>query len=336
MTDPAADKTLEAFTRRLQKMARHFGRWARRTGVHAYRVYDRDVPGARYAIDVFELERTPGFPLDGRAVHVHVFASARAGDDERTRPAALEPVLSRTAELLGIERTRLFVKHRRRQKDMRQYQRLGARGREGVVREGGLRFIVELGDRLDVGLFLDHRLSRELVREHAAGKRVLNLFAYTGSFTVYAAAGGARASTTVDLSSTYLAWAQRNLALNGIATGGAHRLVRADVLAWLEQQREARYDLIVLDPPTHSRSKRMRGDFAIERDHVRLIERAARLLTPGGRIFFSTNYRRFRLDAEALSARFALREITRRTTPPDFRRHPPHRAWWIEPTRRLE
>lgn len=319
---------LEAFHNRLRKMARHFGRWARRTGVSAYRVYDRDVPGYRFAIDVYETEPLEPGGLSGRCVHLQVYAPSRP---DAPPPPPLGPVRAAVREILEVDDAHLFCKRRERQKGMGQYQRLADAGCEAVVREGPARFIVNLSDRLDTGLFLDHRPTRALVRESARELAVLNLFAYTGSFSVHAALGGARESTTLDLHRGYLRWAERNFALNGIATGGRHRLVRADAMAWLAEAGSApRYDLIVIDPPTHSRSSRMARDFSVQRDHVALLERAAALLRPGGRILFSTNYRRFRLDTEALAG-WTIRDITARTTDPDFRRRPLHTAWWLEP-----
>jgi len=190
------------------------------------------------------------------------------------------------------------------------------------VREHPYRFWVNFTDYLDTGLFLDHRLTRRYIGELANGCRFLNLFAYTGSATVYAVGGGAVSSTTVDMSRTYLDWAKRNLALNGLA-GPRHGFVQADCLAWLEAQARGtrRYDLIFIDPPTYSRSKRMNGDFDVQRDHVRLLSLAAELLEPGGTIIFSNNYTRFRLDAQAL-ARFEIRDLTRSTLPRDFARNP--------------
>jgi len=198
------------------------------------------------------------------------------------------------------------------------------------VQEGGLRFRVNFDDYLDTGLFLDHRLTRQRLREAAAGKRFLNLFAYTGTATVYAAAGGASASTTVDLSNTYLDWAQRNLSLNHL-TGAQHQFVQADCREWLQQaaREAARYDLVFLDPPTFSNSKRMEGVLDIERDHATLIDACARLLAAGGLIVFSTNAQRFRLDPQ-LTTRLAVKDVSAATIPKDFERNPRiHRCFEI-------
>jgi 23S rRNA (cytosine1962-C5)-methyltransferase len=206
------------------------------------------------------------------------------------------------------------------------YGRLSDAGAEFEVREGPMRFIVNLSDRLDTGLFLDHRNTRARVRGESAGKRVLNLFAYAGSFTVAAATGGAASTTSVDLSATYLDWARRNLALNRVRAAD-HLLVRADCLRWMDEAR-GQWDLVVLDPPPHSTSKAMRGDFNVQRDHQRLLARALGLLAPAGVLYFSTNYRAFRLEPEGLPARFE--ELTPRSLPPDFHQRDVHRCWRIE------
>jgi 23S rRNA (guanine2445-N2)-methyltransferase / 23S rRNA (guanine2069-N7)-methyltransferase len=195
------------------------------------------------------------------------------------------------------------------------------------VHEGDCRFLVNFTDYLDTGLFLDHRPTRQMLRELAAGKHFLNLFAYTGAATVYAAAGGARATTTVDLSQVYLDWAQRNLALNGFS-GAQHEFVRADCLEWLQRERR-RFDLIFLDPPTFSTSKRMDATFDVQRDHGPLLRAAAGLLAPGGVLIFSNNNRRFKMDREALPE-LLIEEITRQTLPRDFERNPRiHNCWRI-------
>jgi 23S rRNA (cytosine1962-C5)-methyltransferase len=206
------------------------------------------------------------------------------------------------------------------------YGRLSDAGAELEVLEGPMRFLVNLSDRLDTGLFLDHRNTRARVREESAGRRVLNLFAYTGSFTVAAATGGARSTTSVDLSATYLDWAGRNLALNAVA-GAQHALVRADCLRWMEETLGT-WDLVVLDPPPHSTSKGMRGDFNVQRDQRRMLSRTLGLLAPGGVLYFSTNYKGFRLEPEGLPARFE--ELTPRSLPPDFHQRDVHRCWRIE------
>ena len=216
----------------------------------------------------------------------------------------------------------MHVRTRRPQKGATQYEKVDEQREFHRVREGRYEFLVNFTDYLDTGLFLDHRLTRARIGELAAGKRFLNLFAYTGSVTVHAAGGGAVATTTIDMSRTYLDWAKRNLALNKLA-GPTHGFVQADCLQWLAEESERghlSYDLIFIDPPTFSRSKRMEDDFEVQRDHVVLLQQAARLLAPGGIIVFSNNYTRFRLDTHGLAA-FRIEDITRATIPKDFERN---------------
>jgi 23S rRNA (guanine2445-N2)-methyltransferase / 23S rRNA (guanine2069-N7)-methyltransferase len=237
-------------------------------------------------------------------------------------------------EVLGIPAEQVVLKVRQPQRGAEQYQKLRDEGDYLEVEEGGLRFLVNLTDYLDTGLFLDHRVTRGLLRELAPGRRFLNLFAYTGSATVYAAAGGAASTTTVDLSLTYLDWARRNLALNGFS-GPEHGFVRADCLEWLAQMSAPRgpagvasaanaagsYDLIFLDAPTFSNSKSMTATLDIQRDHVELVRAAAGLLSPEGIMIFSSNFRRFKLDP-AVALEFKVADITKQTIPPDFARDP--------------
>jgi len=303
------------FEARLRKMARHHGRWARRQGIACYRIYDRDVPGYPLAVDVY----------DG-SVHAQVYE--RAKGRVRTDPEGwLAEVGGAIERVLEVPKDRVFFKARRRQRDFSQYQRVARTGAGQVVEEAGHRFWVNLADHLDTGLFLDHRQTRQRVAAEADGARFLNLYAYTGSFTVYAAAAGARSTTTVDLSRRYLAWAERNLALNDLA-GPAHRFESADCVAWLADAaaRGERYDLIVCDPPTFSRSKRMRGVFDVQKHHPALLAAVERLLSERGVLYFSTNFRRFRLDPDAFAG-LEAKEITKQTIPPDFRDKRIHRCW---------
>jgi 23S rRNA (guanine2445-N2)-methyltransferase / 23S rRNA (guanine2069-N7)-methyltransferase len=210
---------------------------------------------------------------------------------------------------------------RKPQKGDEQYEKRDAQAQRHAVQEGGLKFWVNFRDYLDTGLFLDHRIVRGLLRGWAKGSDFLNLFCYTGSATVYAAAGGARSTTGVDLSNTYLDWAHENLVLNGFG-GAEHELYRADCLQWLEEQEAAgaRFDLIFVDPPTFSNSKRMEGVLDVQRDHVGMIRRSLKLLRQSGRLVFSTNYTRFKLDADAL-ADLDIDDISAQTIPKDFERH---------------
>ena len=230
------------------------------------------------------------------------------------------------AAVLQVPPEQVFFKVRHRQKGHAQYEKFDHHGAFCEVREGPCRLLVNFADYLDTGLFLDHRLTRALVGQLARGRSMLNLFAYTGVASVRAALEGATATTTVDMSPTYLDWARRNLELNGLK---GHELVRANCLEWLAQPRQERYGVIFLDPPTFSNSKRMKRDFDVQRDHVELIARAAALLDDDGALIFSNNYRRFRLDRDRLAG-LIIEDITRQTIPVDFERRPKiHNCWKI-------
>ena len=329
-TELVRSESLTAFENRLRKMARHWERWARRSGVTCYRVYDADLPDYAVAIDVYA---GAGPDAGRRWAHVAEYAAPRDIDPSEAA-RRLDEAAALVPEVLAVDPDDVFVKVRRRQRGRAQYERMGREAIVGVVEEGSLLFEVNFSDYLDTGLFLDHRLTRGMIREMAAGARFCNLFAYTGTASVYAAAGGARSTTTVDLSAAYLDWAARNMERNGFG-GAEHVRVRADVLGWLSEQSASakeRFELVFLDPPTFSNSKRMEQTLDIQRDHVRLIASAAELLAPGGTLLFSCNRKRFRLDTEALRAVGLLAtDITARTIPKDFeRRGRVHTCWTIE------
>lgn len=301
----------EMFGNRLRKDLKHFGRWAARQEIGAYRLYDADMHEYNVAIDVYQGAR--------RWAHVQEY-EAPATIEPRLARRRLREALAVIPIVLEIPAEQMYFKVRRRQKGHAQYQKLGAAGEFHEVREGAYRFLVNFTDYLDTGLFLDHRPTRALLGKLARGRRFLNLFGYTGSATVYAGSGGARSTTTVDLSRTYLDWARRNLELNGLRSG-EHELIQADVLQWLAENSQRRYGLIFLDPPTFSRSKRMDETFDVQRDYIDLIQQVTRLLEPDGTLIFSTNNRRFRMDADAL-ADLHIEDITRQTIPKDFERNP--------------
>ena len=238
-------------------------------------------------------------------------------------------IASAICEALDITEQNLVLKTRQRQKGSDQYQKTGIDGNDLIVHENGLKFIVNLQSYLDTGLFLDHRETRQMIREQSRNKRFLNLFAYTGSFTVYAAAGGARESVTVDLSNTYQEWSRQNFILNGMDPE-QHQLVRADVFGYLELTKRQRqlFDLIVMDPPSFSNSKKMDNTLDVQRDHARLVHDCMALLRPSGQLYFSNNLRSFRLDS-ALTEAFQVQDITAKTVPEDFQRHRPHQCWLI-------
>ena len=304
------------FANRLGKNLKRLRSWAQREQVSCYRLYDADMPEYAFAIDRYQVIE-PQEPW----LYVQEYAAPAEIDAEAVRRRRGE-VLASLPDATGVPPERICVRTRRRSRYGVQYQKLDERARFHVVMEGSLKFQVNFSDYLDTGIFLDQRLTRARLRAAARGARFLNLFAYTGTATVYAAAGGAASTTSVDLSRSYLGWARRNLALNSLASG-AHTFVQADCRAWLAQAAcaAARYDLVLLDPPTFSNSARMQGVLDVARDHPALIDAAARLLAPGGLMLFSTNAQRFRLEP-GVRERYDLRDVSAATLPPDFARNP--------------
>ncbi|WP_137817915.1 bifunctional 23S rRNA (guanine(2069)-N(7))-methyltransferase RlmK/23S rRNA (guanine(2445)-N(2))-methyltransferase RlmL [Pseudomonas sp. 2FG] len=302
----------QMFANRLQKNLKLLGKWARREGVDCYRVYDADMPEYALAIDLYH-----------DWVHVQEYAAPRSIDPEKAQ-ARLFDALAAIPQALNVDKAKVIIKRRERQSGTKQYERQATQGRFTEVSEAGVKLLVNLTDYLDTGLFLDHRPLRLRIQREAAGKRFLNLYCYTATATVHAAKGGARSTISVDLSKTYLDWARRNLALNGFSD--KHRLEQGDVMTWLAADREE-YDLIFIDPPTFSNSKRMEGVFDVQRDHVELLDLAMARLAAGGVLYFSNNFRKFQLD-EGLAARYAVEEISATTLDPDFARNSKiHRAW---------
>ncbi|MEG0859370.1 MAG: bifunctional 23S rRNA (guanine(2069)-N(7))-methyltransferase RlmK/23S rRNA (guanine(2445)-N(2))-methyltransferase RlmL [Pseudomonas sp.] len=305
----------QMFANRLQKNLKQLGKWAKREQVSCYRLYDADMPEYALAIDLYQ-----------DWVHVQEYAAPRSIDPEKAQ-ARLFDALAAIPQALGIDQSRVVVKRRERQSGTRQYERQSTQGQFLEVSEGGVKLLVNLTDYLDTGLFLDHRPMRMRIQREAAGKRFLNLFCYTATASVHAAKGGARSTTSVDLSRTYLDWARRNLSLNGFSD--KNRLEQGDVMAWLQACRDE-FELIFIDPPTFSNSKRMEGVFDVQRDHVQLLDLAVARLAPGGVLYFSNNFRKFQLD-EHLGERYSVEEITAQTLDPDFARNTKiHRAWRIQ------
>ncbi len=311
----------EMFANRLRKNWKHLHRWAAREGITCYRIYDSDLPEYAVAVDLY-----------GDYAHVQEYAPPRTVDPVKAR-RRLKEIMSVIPDVLQLAPGNVILKVRRPQKGTDQYQKLQDDGGFIEVPEGGLRFLVNLTNYLDTGLFLDHRLTRGLIRDAAAGRRFLNLFAYTGTASVYAAAGNAATTTTVDLSPTYLDWARRNLDLNGFI-GTEHGYIRADCLEWLHHAARNRsmrgsYDLIFLDPPTFSNSKSMGGVLDVQHDHAQMIRDCVSLLSLQGELIFSTNLRHFSLDQE-LESEFEINDISKQTIPPDFARSPNiHRCFRI-------
>jgi 23S rRNA (guanine2445-N2)-methyltransferase / 23S rRNA (guanine2069-N7)-methyltransferase len=305
---------------RLRKTLKHSSRWREREGVTCFRAYDADLPEYAAAVDVYQEDGGEA----RRFLHVQEYAPPADVPEHDSRRRFSE-LLAALREVMAVPRENMAQKTRVRGKGGSKYGRMDDRSEAIVVREGAVRLEVNLFDYLDTGLFLDHRPLRQRIAEEAKGLKFLNLFCYTGAATAHAAVGGAATTTSVDLSSTYLEWAARNMALNG-KVGPAHRFVKADVMAWLQAERD-HYDLIFCDPPTFSNSNGI-DDFDVQKNHVDLLGRSVRRLAPGGVLLFSNNFRRFKLDIETVSKFAEVEEITPATIGPDFERNPRiHRAW---------
>ncbi|GAA5079937.1 bifunctional 23S rRNA (guanine(2069)-N(7))-methyltransferase RlmK/23S rRNA (guanine(2445)-N(2))-methyltransferase RlmL [Lysobacter panacisoli] len=317
---PTLSEGAQMVVNRLRKNLRKLKSWREREHITCYRAYDADLPEYAAAIDVYTTdEATPRTFL-----HVQEYA-APAEIPEAVQRRRLNELLAAAREVFGVEREQVAVKTRSRGKGGSKYGQMDSRGELVTVREGDARLRVNLFDYLDTGLFLDHRPMRLRIAAEAEDARFLNLFGYTGAATVHAAVGRARLTTTVDLSATYLEWCADNLRENGIG-GTRHRLVQADALTWLEADTQ-QYDLVFCDPPTFSNSKRAE-DFDVQGQHVRLLRAAVARLADGGVLYFSNNFRRFRIDEDAIAQFAQCEEITPRTIPPDFERDARiHRCW---------
>ncbi len=307
----------EDYANRLRKNVKKLEKWARQEGIECYRLYDADLPDYNVAVDRY-----------ADWVVVQEYAAPKTIDAQKARQRLFD-IIAATIHVLGIAPNKLVLKTRERQKGNNQYQKMNEKGDFIEVSEYNARLWVNLTDYLDTGLFLDHRIARRMLGQMSKGKDFLNLFAYTGSASVHAGLGGARSTTTVDMSRTYLEWAERNLRLNGLS-GRAHRLIQADCLGWL-QETDEQFDLIFIDPPTFSNSKRMEESFDVQRDHMRLMADLKRLMRKGGTIMFSNNKRGFRMDLDGL-AKLGLKaqEITQKTQSQDFARNRQiHNCWLI-------
>ena len=307
----------EDFANRLRKNLKKFEKWARQEGIECYRLYDADLPEYNVAIDRY-----------ADWVVVQEYAPPKTVDAHKARQRLFD-IIAATIAVLDMAPNKLVLKTRERQKGKNQYQKMAEKGDFIEVQEYNARLWVNLTDYLDTGLFLDHRIARRMLGQMSKGKDFLNLFSYTGSASVHAGLGGARSTTTVDMSRTYLEWAERNLRLNGL-TGRAHRLMQADVLGWLRESTE-QFDLIFIDPPTFSNSKRMEDAFDVQRDHIRLMTDLKRLLRKAGTIMFSNNKRGFRMDHDGLAALgLKAQEISQKTLSQDFARNRQiHNCWLI-------
>lgn len=294
------------FRNRLEKVYRHLGKQAKRMAITCYRLYDHDLPEFPFCIEIYE-----------QNVYVAEY-KRRHGMSEDEHDEWIGRSMGVICEILKVGDENIFLKLRQKKPGrLGQYQKTAERRSEFIVEENGLKFIVNLSDYLDTGLFLDHRVTREKVSEEARDKRLLNLFSYTGSFSVYAASGKANEVVTVDLSNTYLDWTKKNMQLNGFTDLSKYKFIQADVLQYLDTIPENYFDIIILDPPTFSNSKRMEDILDIQRDHAKLINDCLRILKPGGKIYFSTNYKKFVLEKTSIRSSL-IKDITKQTTPFDF------------------
>ena len=300
------DAKLEMFENRLLKVYKHKSKLAKRQGVSCYRIYDHDLPEFPFCIELYEDK-----------IYLAEYLRKHGMSDEE-HEIWLEKCIEKICALLQVQDENVFVKQRKRKRNrLDQYEKNNSTQAFFTVTENGLKFLVNLTDYLDTGLFLDHRITRKMVMEQCAGKRVLNLFAYTGSFSVYAAAGNASSVTTVDLSKTYLQWAEDNFVINLLKDKNKFRFIHADVKQYLKTLEPNSFDLVIMDPPTFSNSKRMKDFLDIQKDHVELLNDVLKGLSSNGVIYFSTNFTKFVLEQEKINATI-IKDITKATTPFDF------------------
>lgn len=311
----------EDFANRLRKNLKKLEKWAKQQGIECYRLYDADLPEYNVAVDRY-----------GSKVVIQEYAPPKTIDAQKARQRLFD-VINATLAVLDISSNQLVLKTRERQKGKNQYEKLAQKGEFLLVEEFNAKLWVNLTDYLDTGLFLDHRIARRMLGEMSQGKNFLNLFAYTGTASVHAGLGGARSTTTVDMSRTYLEWAEKNLRVNGL-TGQQHRLIQADCLSWLHNADE-KFDVIFIDPPTFSNSKRMENSFDVQRDHLALMKDLKRILQRNGTVMFSNNKRGFQLDQAGLNALgLEAKEITAQTQSQDFvRNRQIHNCWLVTHTR---
>ena len=304
---------------RLAKNLKHIRKRLSREAITSYRLYDADLPEYSAAVDVYN-----------DYAHVQEYAPPKSIPTSKAQRRFAD-VCQSVGEVLELPPEKVITKQRQRQSGTSQYEKISGAEVEFVIEEAGLQFLVNLTSYLDTGLFLDHRNTRAMIRDDIQGQRFLNLFAYTGAVSIYAAAGGAKSTTSVDLSNTYCRWARKNFTLNGFNDRDQHEIIGADCMGWLADC-QGEYDVIFVDPPTWSNSKSTEADFSVQDDHARLLELAWNRLAPGGRLWFSTNFKKFKLGDNA-AAMGEYKEMTSRTVPFDFERRRPHRSWrWVKPS----
>jgi 23S rRNA (cytosine1962-C5)-methyltransferase len=301
------EEKLSMFENRLLKVYKHKSKLARRQSIACYRVYDHDMPEFPFSIELYE----------GKVYLAEYLRQHGMTDEEHD--VWLDACIALIGKLLEVPVSKIYVRQRKKMSHRTedQYEKINEQKDFFTVEESGLKFLVNLTDYLDTGLFLDHRITRQMVREQAENKRILNLFCYTGSFSVYAAAGEAASVTSVDLSKTYLQWAEDNFIINRFKDKEKYQFVHADVKQWLKTLQPGSFDLVIMDPPTFSNSKRMKDFLDIQRDHVELLNDVLHATTKEGLVYFSTNYTKFILEQDKINAA-SVKDITKATTPFDF------------------
>lgn len=319
----------EILSNRVLKRYKHLKKWAKRENIFSYRLYDKDIPEIPLAIDFYE-----GFSLTDKTSFTEKYLVFYLYErpyekDEKEETIWLQNVSCSVAQILNIDLSNVFLKTRKKQKGNNQYEKTDNRSVSLKVNEQGNFFIVNLSDYLDTGLFFDHRPLRKIVREISKDKDVLNLYCYTGSFSVYAANGNAKSITSVDLSNTYLSWAKKNFLVNGIEEKPQYIFENSDVLSFIQNTKNT-YDIIILDPPTYSNSKKTETDLDINRDWQKLVLACISILNKNGILYFSTNSRRLVFDYEILPNDVVAKEITEQTIPEDFRNKKIHKCYQIQ------
>ncbi len=309
---------------RLIKRYKHLKKWAKRNGVSCYRVYDKDIPEIPIAVDLYE-------EINTARIFIHISLYERPYEkDQSEEEVWLAHMKTACIRVFLTEPSDVFIKTRKRMKGDDQYEKQSDETFKIVVQEQGQKFLVNLTDYLDTGLFFDHRPLRQMIRTISLHKKVLNLFCYTGSFSVYAAQGKASGVDSVDLSKTYLSWAEENMKINGFPPDESkYSFIQQDVLTYLEKT-EKTYDIIILDPPTFSNSKRTMNVLDINRDYPNLVNECFSILNSGGKLFFSTNSRKLHFDPSLFNFTSTITDITDQTIPEDFRNKKIHRCWMIE------
>jgi 23S rRNA (cytosine1962-C5)-methyltransferase len=299
---------ISMFHNRLTKVFRHLSKLAKRQNISCYRIYDYDLPEFPFCIELY----------DDKIYLAEYKKNYELGDD--AHELWLQECLSVITNVTEIPTERIYIRERKRKAGrLNQYEKLDDEKEFFIVEEAELKFKINLTDYLDTGLFLDHSTTRSLIKEESKNKNVLNLFCYTGSFSVYAAAGGASSITSVDLSKTYLQWAEENMQLNNFFDEKKHHFVQADVKQYLDELPKNYFDLVIMDPPTFSNSKRMKDFLDIQRDHVELINKTLDSMKTAATLYFSTNFSKFVLNKEEIKSS-QIKDITKATTPFDFQR----------------